>query len=428
MDRADAPFTADGTRYDAGTFVIPMTQVFARYAKDLLEVQTYPDPRLNPEGPSAPPYDVTGWTLGMQFGVRTDFITDPLPASIQLTRLTGAPAVTGEVRGSGTDYTFTYAGADSAIAVNRLLEAGADVVLDTSRAGAARALVDRVSRDTVAGVARDLGLHVTADTRSAAPNPETMMALRAPRVALYEPWTGDGVDAGWTRFVLEQYEFHPTIVHNSEIRGGDLRGRFDAIIFADQDPQEIVQGFDSAGIRPEYRGGIGEPGLEQLQRFVAGGGTLILMGSACDLVIDRLPVPVRDVKKLLPSQIHDAPGTLVHLQIDTRHPMGYGMPANADGFYDNDPFFNVLDGFTSWHTTVVARYPNTDVLASGWMRGAKEMEGRPAVVSIEMNPGRMILFGLEPQHRGQTHATFPLLFNALYLSAVNGPVPDGATQ
>ena len=45
------------------------------------------------------------------------------------------------------------------------------------------------------------------------------------------------------------------------------------------------------------------------------------------------------------------------------------------------------------------------------------MAGRAAIVSIDMNPGRVVLFGLRPQHRAQTHATFPLLFNALYMSA-----------
>ena len=43
--RADAAFEADEPAYAAGTFVIPMTQVFARYAKDLLEKQTYPEVR-----------------------------------------------------------------------------------------------------------------------------------------------------------------------------------------------------------------------------------------------------------------------------------------------------------------------------------------------------------------------------------------------
>ena len=38
--------------YAAGTFVIPMTQVFARYAKDLLEAQTYPEVRRG--GPTTP--------------------------------------------------------------------------------------------------------------------------------------------------------------------------------------------------------------------------------------------------------------------------------------------------------------------------------------------------------------------------------------
>ena len=95
------------------------------------------------------------------------------------------------------------------------------------------------------------------------------------------------------------------------------------------------------------------------------------------------------------------------------------MPPETYGFYNNSPFFSLLEGFSSQKTTIVARYPNTDVVASGWLKGEELMAGRAAVVSVEMNPGRIVLFGLRPQHRAQTHATFPLLFNALYLSATD---------
>jgi hypothetical protein len=68
---------------------------------------------------------------------------------------------------------------------------------------------------------------------------------------------------------------------------------------------------------------------------------------------------------------------------------------------------------------VVARYPNADLVASGWLKGEEFMAGRAAVVAVDVNPGRIVLFGLRPQHRAQTQATFPLLFNALYMAARN---------
>jgi hypothetical protein len=76
---------------------------------------------------------------------------------------------------------------------------------------------------------------------------------------------------------------------------------------------------------------------------------------------------------------------------------------------------------TCKRTTVVARYPNTDVVASGWLKAEELMAGRAAVISVEMNSGRIVLFGLRPQHRAQTHATFPMLFNSLYLATTVAP-------
>jgi hypothetical protein len=423
--RAGESFQADDTKHDAGTFVIPMSQVFARYAKDMLEKQTYPEVRRGPNAPPEPPYDVTAWSLGMLLGVDTVFVKNALP-SIKLTKLeAAAPLLTGGgVTGSGTRFAFDYKGPDSAIAINRLLKDGARVAFE----GPSHVVVSGVARGRVEQVAKAFALSVKAEeprTRNPelrTPNPEPV-AFHAPRVAMYQPWTGGDMDEGWTRWVLEQYDFNLTSIHNADIRAGKLRAKFDAIILADQDPRAIVDGFDAKAIRPEYRGGIGEVGVDNLKQFIADGGTLITMGNACDLAIEKLPIPVRNLKKGLTREQHFAPGTILRLEVDTHHPLGYGMAADTYGFYINSPFFSIVEGFASQRTSVVARYPNTNVIASGWLKGEDLMAGRAAVVSIDMNPGKVVLFGLRPQHRAQTHATFPMLFNALYLSAL-GEAPS----
>jgi len=235
---------------------------------------------------------------------------------------------------------------------------------------------------------------------------------------MYQPFTGGNMDEGWTRWVLEQYEFNLTPIHNDDIRKGNLRQRFDVVILADQDPRAIIEGFDAPQIRPEYRGGIGDSGVSNLKEFVAQGGTLVTMGTACDLAIEKFSIPVKDLKRGLTRDQHFAPGAILHVEVDTQNPLGYGVASDTYGFYINSPFFQLTEGFTSQHTAVIARYPNTNVLASGWLKGEELMAGRAAVVSVDLNPGRVVLFGLRPQHRAQTHATFPMLFNALYQSTV----------
>jgi hypothetical protein len=225
------------------------------------------------------------------------------------------------------------------------------------------------------------------------------------------------MDEGWTRWVLEQYEFPYTTLHNAEVRAGKLRDSFDVVVLPDQQPRDIVEGYNFKTIRPEYRGGIGEEGIEALREFVREGGTLITLGASSDLAIDKFPIPVRNLKRGLTREQHFAPGSIVRVQVDTSHAIGLGMAAETYGFYNNSPFFALVEGFSSQQASVIARYPNTEVLASGWLKGEDFMAGRGAVVEVKMNPGRIVLFGLRPQHRAQTHATFPLLFNALYQSA-----------
>jgi hypothetical protein len=410
--RAENAFTVDGARYEAGTLVVPMAQVFARYAKDLLEKQTYPEVRRTPTSAPEPPYDVTAWSLGMLMGADVVFARQAVPPEARLERLAGAPTLSGEVVGAGPRFLFGYRGPDTALAINRLLREGARVALERTAQGP-QVAVTGAPRARMAALAASLGLSVRAvgAARDAAPG----LPIKAPRVGLYQPWTAN-VDEGWTRWVLEQWEFAPRTLHNADVRAGGLGRQYDAIVLADQAPREILDGNEARTTRPEYRGGIGEEGLRALQAFVADGGTLVLLGASTGLAIERWPIPVRDLKRALSRDQHFAPGTVVHVQVDTANPLGYGVAADTCGFYNNSPFFDVVDGFPSQRVSVVARYPNANVVASGWLKGEESMAGRAAVVEVQLGPGRLVLFGLRPQHRAQTQATFPLLFNALYLA------------
>ena len=408
--RAEAPFEADGGSYAAGTFVIPMTQVFARYAKDMLEKQTYPEVRRTPTSPPEAPYDVSAWSLGMLMGVDSVFVKKPLAETVRLQKLDTIPLPKGDVTGTGQNFTFDYKGPDTAIAINRLLKDGARVTLVPS---ASRVQVAGVPRKRLETVAADFGLKVQAIDAGRAAVSGT--GIKAPRVGLYQSWTAN-MDEGWTRWVLEQYEFAPKTLHNEDVRAGKLHDKFDVIVLPDQQPRDILDGNTSRSTRKEYQGGIGSEGLAALKAFVADGGTLVTLGASSDFAIENWPLPLRDLKRGLTRDQHYAPGTIVRVQADTSNPLACGVPADSFGFYNNSPFFSVVDGFASQKTSVLVRYPNRDIVASGWLKGEELMAGQAAVVMVETGPGRIVLFGLRPQHRAQTQATFPLLFNALYLS------------
>jgi hypothetical protein len=409
--RADQPFQQDGKTYPAGTFVVPFNQVFGRYVKDLLEKQYYPEVHRAPGAPAEAPYDVSAWSLGMQFGVSTPYAHTPLPATLQWTKLTTAPQYVLRAASTGSGWTFPYDGALSALVVNRLLRAGAKVSFAKAHGSDAVYAVTSVTPEVWSRATEDF---LVTDKFMPALDPG--VDVKEPRVGLYQAWTAN-MDEGWTRWVLEQYGFPYTTLENPDIKAGKLRQHFDAIILPDARTREILEGRDSKTTPPDYRGGIGEQGWAALAEFVHDGGTLIALGDASDLLIDKMPLPVKDIKETLAPAQHFAPGTIVNLQVDAAHPVGFGVAPETYGFYINSPFFQLSDGFSTQKVNVVARYPNGQVNASGWLRGEDLQLGKAAVVAIDMNPGKVVLFGIRPQHRAQTHATFPLLFNAMYWSA-----------
>ena len=254
------------------------------------------------------------------------------------------------------------------------------------------------------------------------------MAIKAPRIAMYDTWNGGNMDEGWTRWVLEQYGFRSTRLHNAEIKAGGSHEKYDAIILPDQS-LELDPRREHRDARPGRNIAVASAttGVAALKDFVDAGGTLITLGAASRSGDREVPgagaqsEERSDARSAFRARARSCASRSIR---GTRSATEW--PRRRYGFYMNSPFFSVVEGFASQRATVVARYPNTDVLASGWLRGENLMAGRAAVVSIDMNPGRIVLFGLRPQHRAQTHATFPMLFNALYLSTTANAGCGGA--
>jgi hypothetical protein len=78
---------------------------------------------------------------------------------------------------------------------------------------------------------------------------------------------------------------------------------------------------------------------------------------------------------------------------------------------------------------VLASYPanGEDVLLSGWARGTDAIARKAAAVALTYGKGKVVLLGFRAQHRAQTPATFPFLWNALYWSA-SRPAVERATS
>jgi hypothetical protein len=357
VERATAPFSAGGKQYPAGSFVIRGAQPFEPYVRDLLTPQVYPDMRLYPGGPPKRPYDITGWTLNLQMGVAVDRVTERASVATTPVDVAPVPAPTLDPHQN-----------DSFITINRMLKAGTPV-----RWG------DRV-------------------------------LTKAPRLGVYHAWGGN-MDEGWTRWILEQFEFPYASVFDRDIRAGRLHDRFDVILLPDASYEQMLNGLAPGSMPDAYTGGMTAQGLQHLREFVSAGGTLVGMDRAADLPLHVFDLPIRNVTDgASPSDFY-IPGSILRIKLDPQSPIAYGMPPEGYAFFINSPAFEVQ---RSDKVRVVAEYPAADVLASGWLLGEKLVAGRAAVVDASVDRGHVVLLGFRTQHRGQPHGTYKLLFNAIF--------------
>lgn len=240
-----------------------------------------------------------------------------------------------------------------------------------------------------------------------------------PRVGIYNPW-GGALDEGWTRWLLDQHGYAPKSLHPQEVKGA--LASLDAFIIPDIDKDEIEKGRRTGGegsmryneeLPPEYRGALGKDGADALRSFVENGGTLVAFSAGCEWVIDNFNIPVRNA--LTRGGDFSVPGSLVRVHVQNDHPVTKGLPAEMAIYIDRALAFETTAPGNEMQRWVLMTYPEDprDILLSGWIAGEEHLTRKAAAVAMTYGKGRIVLFGFRPQHRGQTHATFPMVFNAL---------------
>ncbi|MFZ2492435.1 MAG: M14 metallopeptidase family protein [Thermoanaerobaculia bacterium] len=244
---------------------------------------------------------------------------------------------------------------------------------------------------------------------------------KKPNVAIYKPWSAS-MDEGWTRWLLDEYKVPAKGVPPQEL--AKTIAQYDAIIFPEITKETIATGASRGGSRaqadmpPEYRGGFDKAGAEVLRKFVENGGTVIAFGDSTEYVIEELALPVRNALAGVRPEEYANPGSLVRIKVRGDHPVTAGMPKETAAFLESPMAFDTMQPPNDMQRWVLATYPEDaqDVLLSGWIHGADRLTRKAAAVALTYGKGKVVLFGFRPQHRGQTHATFPMVFNALWWS------------
>jgi hypothetical protein len=423
--RATEAFEANGRKYPAGSFVVSTAQAFRPHVLDMFEPQDHPNVIPYPGAPPTPPYDTAGWTLAFQMGVQFDRSLDPVTGPFE--RVTGwnvAPPPGRVTAGRGhRSLTLSRRTNDASRVVNRMLAAKEAVTMtgDVFHFGSGAATLKRLQ-----GIVQELGVSIQS-----VPVASRAARLRTPRIGLWDQY-GGSMPSGWTRWILEQFEFPYERVFPQELDAGDLAEKYDVLIFVTGAiPAAGASGGRGGGgqagpspedVPEEYRAHLGrvtaERTIPRLREFAEAGGTIVAIGSSAANLAEHFQLPIEDHLvengEPLPRARYFVPGSVLQARVDITHPIAAGMREQTDFFFSNSPVFRIRKGATG--VRAIATFDSATPLRSGWAWGQQHLEGGVAAADVTLGKGRVLLYGPEILHRAQPHGTFKLLFNAIWES------------
>ena len=287
---------------------------------------------------------------------------------------------------------------------------------------------------------------------------------KVPRLGLWVPWA-DTDTIGWMRYALDQRHIPYNYVRDEDIRAGHLLEHYDVLVYGHVDLElaEQIHGIPKSWGPMAYKktamtpsmgtpaesdditGGIGWAGLEEIQKYVEGGGLLVTLGSGSMLALEAGIVRgVRRDEGGLPRTAagSGAAAAAASTQAETRtpgahvrvsfarpdHPIAYGYPARTYVFRQNFPLYAVprrwlqmaycetcLDGPID-PSGVVLEWGDRDgapLLVSGQVWGEAGLVGRPAILDMPEGSGHVVAFNFNPLHCDLNRGDQRMLWNAI---------------
>ena len=431
VSRSQREFVADGVVYPRGTCAVFAGQHCRPYVVSLLKRTYY---HLGPfskydDGTPVVPYDLSTYTIAEFMGIRMHEVEKPFEGSFEVLSSIRYPR--GDVaEDAANGWLMDGKINEGFLAVNRLLRRGYAVQRISEavevngktmgpgsfyipKAEGIEAEIDKLSKRC----------HVQFVTAPAALKAKTIKMLR---VGMYQRYYGGNADEGWTRWLLEQYRFRYKTIMDKDIQRGKLRGKYDVIILP-SDAKELIMGkniegyyekrwgggFTMPNYPEEYLSGLGKEGVEKLKEFVEDGGTLLCLGESSNFAIEEFKLPVKNVLKDVKNTDFVCPGSTLHVDVNSDHPLAWGIQEDLMIIFRHHPAFEVKPRVNNEDYKVVLSYPERHIMESGWLTGEKYLSRKAALVEAKMGKGKVVLYGFQPQMRAQPDATFKLFFNAL---------------
>ena len=438
VHRATADFTVDGKSYPAGSYVVKTAQAFRPHVLDMFEKQEHPNDIPYPGAPPTAPYDNTGWTLAWQMGVDFDRILEGFDGPFEvIDEIISTPPV-GMIAGqeNATGYLVDHIN-DAFIAVNRVLAAGGsarwyvDDVVAEGQTFSAGAFYLESDRSSIERLAEEKGLDFLGVV---SPPAGSSMELSPVRIGLWDQY-GGSMPSGWTRMILEDFEFDFDVLYPPDFDSADLN-EYDVLVFEDGAIPAATGagggrggrggGPDPATIPEEFRGRIGQMTIDQtvprILDYVRGGGAAVTIGTSTSLATHAgLPISNHLVENGVPlsREKYFTPGSVLDMKVEHVSPLKKGFGERANVLFSHSPTFRLSAGADPQRIRTIGWYNTEEPLRSGWAWGEQYLVGGVGVIEADYGEGKLFIFGPKITFRAQPHGTFGFLFNGIYYGAAN---------